>query len=109
MEEKGYWLCEDGHEAYAGVKPDGTPGDPFTSCPTCGKSVKLISRATMSGQEKYESDNERGEAEKIIENKREQAKAEEENAAGSEKTAKYFLKQAANGRAVAQKIKKLRI
>ncbi len=42
------------------------------------------------------SDRERREAEKIAESKRQQAKAEEENVANSEKTAKYFRGVAAN-------------
>ena len=61
----------------------------------------------MSGQEKYESDKERKEAQTIAENKRATAKAEEENAVGSEKAAQYFKGQAANNRQVADKIRAL--
>jgi hypothetical protein len=61
----------------------------------------------ITAQEKYESDRERREAEKIVDSKRQTAKAEEENAVGSEKAAKYFQGQAANNRTVADKIRAL--
>jgi hypothetical protein len=122
LEDAGYWLCVNGHERrlcscalfgqVAIVHVTGCPLEPVNGVvkcaeKNCDKPMKLIKRELMSGQEKYESDKERGEAEKIVANKRQQAKAEEDNAAGSEKTAKYFLDQATNSRAVADKIKKL--
>lgn len=61
----------------------------------------------MTGQEKYESDKDRGEAEKVAQSQREQAKAEGENAANSEKTAKYFRDLATNNRTIADKIRRL--
>jgi hypothetical protein len=61
----------------------------------------------MTGQEKYESDKERAEAEKMAKSKRDQAKTEEENLTNSEKTAKYFQGLADNNRKVAEKIKAL--
>jgi len=69
--------------------------------------MKFIKRSEMSGQEKYESDKERGEAEKIAQNKRDQAKATEEEAANSERTAKYLQGLAESGRALANKIRNL--
>ena len=101
MEEKGFYLCENGHES---------PESAIHSsrvCAQCGKPAKLIKRDQMSGQEKYESDKERGEAEKIALSKRDEAKAEEENAANSEKTAAQHRKLAEMNRGVAQKIRRL--
>lgn len=127
----GYWECEKGHEYQAScgcagnnglalvheshchlegiTLQDGKPtnSDARMACPECFKSARFISLATMTGQEKYESDKERGEAEKIAKSKREQAKAEEENLANSEKTARYFKGLADNNRKVAEKIKSL--
>ena len=108
----GYYECESGHET---DKPLLNGTDSF-SCPfpmadklngVCAKPMKLVSLATMTGQEKYESDKERNEAQTIAANKREQAKAEVENAVGSEKAAQYFKGQAANNRQVADKIRAL--
>lgn len=95
----GYWECANGHENTNVAEAD--------SCVDCFKPAKFISQGTMTGQEKYESDKERTEAEKIAENKRATAKAEEENAAGSENTAKYFQDQAKNNRQIADKIRSL--
>ena len=127
----GYWECENGHEFNAqcncagndgfalvhaqgcileGVTlQDGKPTDSKSvlNCPECSKPAKFISRTTVTGQEKYESDKERNEAQTIAENKRATAKAEEENAVGSEKAAQYFKGQAANNRQVADKIRAL--
>jgi hypothetical protein len=58
-------------------------------------------------KDKYDSDRERHEAEKIVESKRQTAAAEAENASGGEKTVKYFRDQAANARVVADKIRQL--
>jgi hypothetical protein len=108
----GYYECENAHET---DKPFVNGTDSF-SCPfpmigklngVCAKPTKFISAATMSGQEKYESDKERTEAQTIAANKRAQAKAEEENATGSEETVKYFKKQAASNRQIADKIRAL--
>jgi hypothetical protein len=69
MEEKGYWLCEDGHEMEH--QPPSKPTDEkfngiTIAAPTCecGKRAKLVRRSEMSGQEKDESDQERKEAER---------------------------------------------
>ena len=108
----GYYECESGHET---DKPFLNGTDSF-SCPVpmseklngvCAKPAKFITLATMTGQEKYESDKERKEAQTIADNKRAQAKAEEENASGSEKAAKYFEDQAKNNRTIAEKIRSL--
>ena len=103
----GHWECENGHETDA--SSGNTAVDSSGQVPLCACSApkKFISLATMTGQEKYESDREKAEAQKIATNKRAQAKAEEENAAGSEQTAKYFQDQAKNNRTIAEKIKQL--
>lgn len=103
----GYWECENGHEepestAFAGVELEIS-----RSCSTCKEPMKIVRRDLMTGQEKYESDKERKEAEQIAASKRAQAKAEEENVAGSEQTAKYFTDQAKNNRTIAKKVKAL--
>jgi hypothetical protein len=129
--DKGYWECENGHGFNAqcgcagnsglalvysqgcileGVTlQDGKPTDSNAtmSCPECFKRAKFISRTVMTGQEKYESDREKAEAQKIAESKRAQAKAEDENAVGSEKAAKYFQDQAKSNRTIAERIRSL--
>jgi hypothetical protein len=118
MEEKGFWLCEDGHEDDCSCALP--PSIPIVHTFDChlksvngerqcqdGKPMKYIRRDQMAGQEKYESDKDRGEAEKVVQSKREQAKAEEENAANSEETAKYFRDLAANNRTIADKVRRL--
>jgi hypothetical protein len=107
MEEKGFWLCDDGHEAFSGVKPDGSDGDPFTDCPTCGKPVKLIKRSEMTGQEQYESAKGRKEVETMIAEKRKLADRHETDAKGGDDTAKHFGRQAASSREVADRLRKL--
>ncbi len=126
----GYWECENGHEYQAckhGPMPDNykecdecakKPGSPVlcadclerrspSLCCECGKPAAFIKRDLMSGQEKYESDKERKEAEDIVKSKRAQAKAEEENVKGSEQTVKYFKDQAKNNRTIAEKVRSL--
>jgi hypothetical protein len=100
----GYWECEDGHEN-AECHP-ASPGE-FPGCIQCNKAVKLVKADQMTGQEKYESDKERKEAQKIADDKRATAKAEEENIKNSEQTAKYFKDQATNNRTIADKIRTL--
>jgi hypothetical protein len=105
LEEKGFMLCDNGHEnAGAVIHKDGVD---MNACFECGAPTRLIKRDQMTGQEKYESDKERKEAEKIEKQKRDQAKAEEENAINGEKTAKYFNGLAANNRTIAERIRQL--
>jgi hypothetical protein len=100
---KGYWECVKGHEIQS---TRFVPGED-NICPDCNTRARYISSSTMTGQEKYESDKERTEAQTMGENKRAQAKAEEENVKGSEQTAKYFQDQAKNSRSISQKIRTL--
>jgi hypothetical protein len=106
MEEKGYWMCNK-----CGSEDTNTPPIPQEEghaiyC-KCGEPMKLIKRDQMTGQEKYESDRERKDAEDLSKAKCDQAKAEEDNAAQSEKAAKYFQSLATNTRNTAEKIRKL--
>lgn len=105
--DKGFWECEKGHEnSDAQRMPCETGGD-VAACIECKAPVKFIRRDQMTGQEKYESDKERGEAEKMAADKRAQAKATEDSAAESEKASKYFRDLAQSNRAVAEKVWKL--
>jgi hypothetical protein len=61
----------------------------------------------LTGQEKYEADREKHDAEKIAENKRVQAKQEEEEAKGSLNTVKHFRRTAAAGRETARRLRSL--
>jgi hypothetical protein len=119
-EEAGFWLCENGHEspeplyskAFSGIELS----PPF--CPTCQKPAKHVKRSEMTGQEQYESDKERRDAEKMSAEKRAAAKTEstsrraaakeeEDKAEGGEQTAKVFRANAENARIVANKIRNL--
>jgi hypothetical protein len=103
--DRGFWECENGHE-----NPDFLPtiaSGIAVVCKECGAPCKLVKASTMTGQEKYESDKERKEAEKIAADKRAQAAAEETNLTESERTAKYFKGLAENSRKIADKIRKL--
>jgi multidrug resistance efflux pump len=110
LQEKGYWLCEDGHEAKASVFRfiDGPEDErDFCTHPNCMKLTKHIRRDLMSGQEIYESDKEQKEAQKMAESYRARAHEEIKEAEGSEATAKMYRGQAASSRATADKIKTL--
>lgn len=106
MENKGYWLCENGHEN-ADVYRMPREGVSDVACIECKAPVKFIKRDQMTGQEKYESDKERGEAQDIVKQKRQQAAAEKENVENSKNTAKYFRSLAVHNRGVADKLRKL--
>jgi len=105
LEEKGFWMCENGHEVGNDARMHNS--EPLPGCPTCHKPAKLIKRDQMTGQEKYESDKDRGEAEKIAQSNRDKAKQLENEAGEGEKTAKYFRDLAANNRKVADRIRNL--
>jgi hypothetical protein len=126
MEMRGYWLCEDGHErsrcdlslcdehenlmcAECKAVWNGDVNNPSRFAMTCesGEIMRLVERSKMSGQEKYESDKERGEAEDIAKQKREQATAQEDDAAESEKAAKYFRQLSQSNRSVAERLRRL--
>lgn len=109
MEAQGYWLCEDGHENYelGSTVFDKVEISLNPICASCGKPTKLIKRDHMTGQEKYESDKERGEAQDIANQKRAQAEEEMKSADESEKASKYFRSIAQNNRNVAEKLRRV--
>jgi hypothetical protein len=59
----------------------------------------------LEGQEKYEADREKREAEKIVESKRQQAAQESKAVTDGEATAQHFRARANNSRVVADKIR----
>jgi len=101
----GYCECENGHEKAGAFAP--SAGGESRQCIECDAPAKYVCRNTMTAQEKTESDRERNEAQAIAANKRAQAKAEEDNAKGSEDTVKFFQKQAASNRQEADRIRSL--
>jgi hypothetical protein len=118
---KGFWLCEDGHERadqcscartgdVAIVHSGGcqlNPKNGFVYCTTDGKPMKLVRTDLMTGQEKYESEKERKEAEKMADANRQAVKQHEEAIKGSEDTATVFRKQAQQAREFAELLTKL--
>jgi hypothetical protein len=104
--DKGFYECENGHENSEAQHATAEAFD-ITTCLQCQRPAKFIKRDLMTGQEKYESDKERKDAEKIATDKRTQAAAEETNLAESERTAKYFKGLAANSRTIADRIRQL--
>jgi len=112
MENKGYWLCDNGHE-YEGIPP--VTQEELKVCFECVESgipadqrnMRFIKRSEMTGQEKYESDKERKETQKMAADHRARAQEEIKEAEGSELTAKNFRSQAANFRATAEKLRRL--
>ncbi len=105
MEENGYFLCEDGHE-YEMAALSTEIGKEHV-CEECRKPTKLIKRDQMTGQEKYEADKERGEAQDIAKQKRQQAEQESQSAEESDEAAKYFRGIAQNNRSVADKLRRI--
>jgi hypothetical protein len=71
------------------------------------REIETEEYKNLAGQDKYEADREKRDAEKVIEDKRAIAKQEAENAKGGEDAARMFRQNAENGRAVADKIRKL--
>lgn len=107
MEMKGFWVCENGHEEPMSTASDGIKLDISLPCSTCKQPMQFIKRDQMSGKEIYESDKDRGEAEKIAQSKRDQAKQLENEVSEGEKAAKYFRELAKNNRTVAEKVRRL--
>ncbi len=105
MELKGYWLCDNGHEHDTSALS--TEIGKEHVCLDCREPAKLIKRDQMTAQEKYESDKERGEAQDIAKQKRQEADQEEQSAQESDKAAKYFRGIAQNNRKVADKLRRI--
>jgi hypothetical protein len=66
--------CQNGHEKADAFIPENAVDDTVRRCLDCKMPTHFIKRDQMSGQEKYESDKERGEAQKTAENKRQTAR-----------------------------------
>jgi hypothetical protein len=105
MEEQGFWLCENGHEKGGALSPDAD--GVARKCIECSAPAKFIKRSEMTGQEKYESDKDRKDAEKLLEGKREEIANTETKAGEQEATAKYLRQQAESSRRLADSIRKL--
>ncbi|HVB33732.1 MAG TPA: hypothetical protein VNJ52_05080 [Patescibacteria group bacterium] len=110
-EEKGFWLCENGHESNGSkdvrIVSGHPPADP-KQCEKCGATLKFVKRSEMTGQEQYESDKERNEAEKVLQSKRDYAEKQlPEEIKQHETTASHFQRQAAQSRAFADRLRKL--
>jgi hypothetical protein len=61
----GYWECENGHEKTDAFLPEVTGTAEARTCLDCKAPAKYVRRDQMTGQEQYESDKERKEAEQI--------------------------------------------
>jgi hypothetical protein len=109
LQEKGYWLCEDGHEFTGGSILRTINGVETDTCTVydCEKPAKHIRRDLMTGQEKYESEKERREAQQMADANRRAAKEHEEQIKGHEDTATMFRKQAQQAREFAELLRKL--
>jgi hypothetical protein len=107
MEEKGFFTCENGHEQ--ADAPSFFEGKEITApkCDACGKPLTLIKRATMSGQEKYESDKDRKESEDMLADLRTQIEAHEKQAGVHEAAADYFMTRAKQARAEADEVRRV--
>jgi len=105
MEEDGFYLCDNGHEKGGAFQP-GADGE-TRKCIECQAPAKFIKRSEMSGQEKYESDKERKDAEQMAADKRKLADEQEAKIADIEQNAKFLRGNAANARAFADKIREI--
>lgn len=106
--EAGYWECENGHEwkpstAFAGIELQLPPKE----CYECHTPVKLIKLSKMTGQEKYELEKQKGDAQKIAAEKRALATQEAENATTAENATQMLQSRARDSRAFADKIRSL--
>ena len=81
--EAGIWECENGHQKGGAFLPesDGVA----RKCIECKAPTTYMKISEMSGQEKYELEKEKGEAQKIAAEKRTMAKQETENADNAER------------------------
>jgi len=120
MEEKGFWLCDNGHDkpkctlalcdehegSMCKECKTGAVGD-VPNCEQCGKPMKSIKRSEMTGQEKYESDKDRKDAEKLLAGRRQEITDKETEAGQQDATAKYFRQQSESSRRLADSLRKL--
>jgi transcription initiation factor IIE alpha subunit len=105
MEESGFYLCDNGHEKGGALLPDADGA--ARKCIECNAPVKYIKRSEMNGQELYESDKDRREAEKLLAQKHQEIADKETEAGQQDATAKYFRQQAESARKLADSIRNL--
>lgn len=105
MEENGFFLCENGHEKNGAFQPDADGAS--RKCIECSTPVKFIKRSEMTGQEKYDSDKDRKDAEKLLAGRRQEITDKETEAGQQETTGKYFRQQSESSRRLAESIRKL--
>jgi hypothetical protein len=106
MEANGFWVCEKGHEKADSLLPTSVD-KPERTCLECGAIAKYIRRDLMAPKERYDSEQERKEAEKVVASKRQLAAEETKNVSGGEATAQHFRGMANNSRIVADRIRRL--
>jgi hypothetical protein len=106
MEEKGFWLCENGHEETQGREAEPKEGGQWV-CKECFKPLKYVKRDLMTGQEKYDSDKDRKDAEKLLAARRQEITDKETEADQQGATAKYFRQQSESSRRLADSLRKL--
>lgn len=110
--EKGYWECGKGHEM--DLQPPTKPSDEkFNGIPVakptcpCGSPAKLVELDLMSGQEKYELEKQKKDAQSIAAEKRGLAEQQRKSVSEKEQTAQSLRGLAANSRMFADKIREL--
>jgi formate dehydrogenase assembly factor FdhD len=106
MESIGYWDCENGHEKNDAFMSESVD-DTTRRCVVCNAPAKFISRATMSGQEKYESDKARKEAEDLLADLRNQIEVHEKQAGVHNAAADYFMNRAKQAWAEADDVRRV--
>ena len=104
---KGFWLCECGRDEPIGTAFGGVELEISRKCGACQKDMKLIRTDLMTGQEKYEAEKERKEAQQMADANRKAAADHEEQIKGHEDTAAMFRKQAQQTREFADLLRKL--
>jgi len=106
MEEKGFWECENGHETTE-TSSELNPDKSIPMCSECGKPAKLVKRSEMSGQEKYEADKDKKEAERLLAARRSEIAAQQTELENQVATGKYFRGQAQSSRTLAENLQKV--
>ncbi len=105
MEGKGFFLCENGHERDGAHYPETDIAQ--AKCIDCSAPAKFIKRSEMTGQEKYDSDKDRKDAEKMLAGRRQEITDKETEAGQQDATAKYFRQQSESARKLAESLRKL--
>ena len=102
MEVKGFWRCDNGHEKQTDDTIDSAA---LPKCEICGAPSKFMKRGLMSGQERYESDKDRKEAENTLAAKRQEIESKKSELEQQQAGANYFRGQAKSARQLADAIR----